>query len=71
MNNPLRTADDYELFIYEIKERFPSVRHSGGEFLIPPNHKQDRRGNDFRGGLSFQIHFPLKQPGRTYRLGEM
>jgi hypothetical protein len=33
MNNPLRTADDYELFIYEIKERFPAVRRSTLTFV--------------------------------------
>jgi hypothetical protein len=33
MNNPLRTADDYELFMYEIKERFPSVRRSTLTFV--------------------------------------
>jgi hypothetical protein len=33
MNNPLRTADDYELFIYEIKERFQSVQRSTLAFV--------------------------------------
>ena len=28
MNNPLRTADDYEEFIYTLTDAFPSVRHS-------------------------------------------
>jgi len=28
MNNPLRTIDDYELFLYTFTEQFPSVRHS-------------------------------------------
>ncbi len=33
MTNPLRTADDYELFIYKMKERFPSVRRSTLTFV--------------------------------------
>ncbi len=28
MNNPLRTIDDYELFLYTLTEQFPAVRHS-------------------------------------------
>jgi len=28
MSNPLRTPDDYELFLYALTERFPSVRRS-------------------------------------------
>ena len=28
MSNPLRTIEDYELFLYTLKEQFPSVRHS-------------------------------------------
>ena len=28
MNNPLRTIEDYELFLYTLREQFPSVRHS-------------------------------------------
>ena len=28
MNDPLRTADDYELFLYSLTDRFPSVRGS-------------------------------------------
>lgn len=28
MNNPLRTIDDYELFLYTLKQQFPLVRHS-------------------------------------------
>jgi len=26
--NPLRTPEDYELFLYTLGERFPSIRHS-------------------------------------------
>ena len=48
MNNPLRTADDYELFIYEIKERFPSVRHSTLTFV--------RRGNSLV-RVAGELHF--------------
>ena len=28
MNNPLRTSEDYELFLYTITEQFPSVKSS-------------------------------------------
>ena len=28
MNNPLRTPDDYELFLYTLRETFPSIQHS-------------------------------------------
>jgi hypothetical protein len=28
MNDPLRTPDDYELFIYTLPEQFKSIRHS-------------------------------------------
>jgi len=28
MNNPLRTIEDYELFLYTLKQQFPFVRHS-------------------------------------------
>ena len=33
MNNPLRTAKDYELFLCTIVEKFPSVRHSTLTFI--------------------------------------
>ena len=33
MTNPLRTPDDYELFIYTIAEQFPSVRRSTLTFV--------------------------------------
>lgn len=28
MSNPLRTSEDYELFLYTLTEQFPAVRHS-------------------------------------------
>ncbi len=28
MNNPLRTPEDYELFLYTIAEKFPLIRRS-------------------------------------------
>jgi len=28
MSNPLRTPEDYELFLYTLAEQFPAVRHS-------------------------------------------
>ena len=28
MNNPLRTIEDYEFFLYTLKEQFPFIRHS-------------------------------------------
>lgn len=33
MNNPLRTPEDYELFLYTIIDKFPSVRHSTLTFI--------------------------------------
>ncbi len=33
MNNPFRTPEDYELFLYTITERFPSVRRSAITFV--------------------------------------
>lgn len=33
MNNPLRTLEDYELFLYELSDRFPSVRRSTATFI--------------------------------------
>jgi hypothetical protein len=33
MTNPLRTAEDYELFVYAIKDAFPSVRRSTLTFV--------------------------------------
>lgn len=48
MINPLRTADDYELFIYAIKERFPSVRRSTLTFV--------RRGSSLA-KVAGELHF--------------
>jgi len=31
--NPLRTTEDYELFLYTLTEKFPSVRHSTMTFV--------------------------------------
>jgi len=33
MNNPLRTSEDYELFLYTLSEQFPSVRRSSVTFI--------------------------------------
>jgi hypothetical protein len=33
MNNPLRTPEDYELFLYTLAEQFPSVRSSRLVFI--------------------------------------
>lgn len=33
MSGPLRTAEDYELFVYTLSEAFPSVRHSTLTFV--------------------------------------
>jgi len=33
MNNPLRTAKDYELFLYTLAEAFPVIRHSNLTFV--------------------------------------
>jgi hypothetical protein len=33
MSNPLRTPDDYELFLYTLTEQFPSLRRSTVTFV--------------------------------------
>lgn len=33
MNNPLRTSEDYELFLYRLSEQFPLVRQSTVRFI--------------------------------------
>lgn len=33
MSNPLRTSEDYELFLYTLSEQFPSVRRSTVTFI--------------------------------------
>jgi len=33
MSNPLRTSEDYELFIYTLAEQFPSIRRSTMRFI--------------------------------------
>ena len=33
MSNPLRTSEDYELFVYNLSEQFPSVRRSTVAFI--------------------------------------
>jgi len=33
MSDPLRTPEDYELFIYTLKDQFPSIRHSTVTFV--------------------------------------
>lgn len=33
MNNPLRSPEDYELFLYTLSEQFPVVRHSTLTFV--------------------------------------
>ena len=43
MSNPLRTPEDYELFLYTLTERFPSVRYSTPHHKhIPPDPKHNR-----------------------------
>ena len=33
MNNPLRTSEDYEVFLYTLPEQFPAIRHSTMQFI--------------------------------------
>ena len=43
MSNPLRTPEDYELFLYTLTERFPSVRRSTSHHKhVPPDIKHNR-----------------------------
>lgn len=48
MTNPLRTSQDYELFIYSLAERFSSVRSSTLTFV--------RRGA-FLARVGGELHF--------------
>jgi len=48
MSNPLRTAEDYELFLYTLVDTFPSVRHSTLTFV--------RRGASLA-RVSGELHF--------------
>jgi len=48
MNNPLRTAEDYELFIYSLKDKFPSIRYSTVTFV--------RRGSSLA-RIAGELHF--------------
>lgn len=48
MSDPLRTAEDYELFLYTLVDAFPSVRHSTLTFV--------RRGASLA-RVSGELHF--------------
>ncbi len=49
MTNPLRTAQDYELFVYSLSDRFPIVEHSTITFV--------RRGVSLA-RIAGELHFP-------------
>ncbi len=51
MTNPLRTPDDYELYIYRIKDDFPSIQHSTLTFV--------RRGASLA-RVAGELHFARK-----------
>jgi len=48
MSDPLRTAEDYELFLYTLSDNFPSIRHSTLTFV--------RRGASLA-RVSGELHF--------------
>jgi len=48
MNHPLRTAEDYELYLYALTEQFPSVRHATVTFV--------RRGTSLA-RVAGELHF--------------
>jgi len=48
MNDPLRTADDYELFLYALSNNFPAIRRSTLTFV--------RRGASLA-RVSGELHF--------------
>lgn len=48
MTDPLRTAEDYELFLYTLADEFPSIRHSTLTFV--------RRGASLA-RVSGELHF--------------
>lgn len=47
MMNPLRTIEDYELFLYTLTEQFPSIRHSTIT-LVRKGAKLARVGGELR-----------------------
>ncbi len=63
MNNPLRTPEDYELFLYALAEQFPRVRQSTLTFV--------RRGASLApvaGELRFDQEIRLVRRDRFLRL---
>lgn len=48
MTDPFRTPEDYELFLYTLRERFPAIRHSTLSFI--------RRGHSLA-RVTGEIHF--------------
>ena len=48
MSNPLRTPEDYELFLYTLLDRFPSVQRSSVKLV--------RRGATL-GRVAGELHF--------------
>jgi len=48
MSDPFRTPEDYELFLYSLQERFPSIRHSTLSFI--------RRGHSLA-RVTGEVHF--------------
>lgn len=65
MSNPLRTTEDYELFLYTLTEQFPSLHHSTVTFI--------RRGASLArvvGDLFFdhQIRIAVRERVLSHRL---
>lgn len=54
MTDPLRTPDDYELFIYGLAEQFPSIRHSTLTF-IRRGHSLARISGEFNFDHGFRL----------------
>ena len=42
MSNPLRTPEDYELFIYNLADQFKSIRHSTVRRDLTPARGQSK-----------------------------
>lgn len=49
MSNSLRTPEDYELFIYNLADQFPSIQHTTLQFI--------RRGSSLA-RIVGEVHFP-------------
>jgi len=56
MSNPLRTSEDYELFLYVLTDQFPSVRRSTVTLIVHPAGRGDQLSDlYFDGGVRLVV----------------